>query len=80
MTMQKFRNALCEFWKIKVEYAINKGELDNAINRFLNGDTLDLSLHISLLPNDVIFMNLLLDNKITNKTLKKMRKCWNKGE
>ena len=76
--IKRFRKACLEFWKYKLSYAVEKGEFDNYIIDFLNGDLLRLSFVISFLPNDVLFMRALLDMDITDDILKKIKKKWRK--
>lgn len=76
--IEKFREAFKTFILIKTSYRIDRGELDECIKEFCNGDNLTIDFSIDLIANDILFMKTLAGTKINKKTLDKVRKIWDK--
>jgi len=75
----KFRDAIAEFSVIKLGYRIKRGDYDRAFKSFLSADSKDaceFTFTIQLLPNDILFMRLLLGEKITPDILSKLKAIW----
>lgn len=76
--IKSFRNALKVLLLPKLNYRIDNGEFDDIIKKFLDGDTLQINLGISLLPNDILVMRYLAEGNIDKKVLKKVINLWKK--
>jgi len=74
--LKQFRKAFKVFSLEKISWRIDNGQMDYHIEEFLKGDTLEIGLKITFLPNDVIFMRTLLGLEITPEIRKKMHKMW----
>jgi len=77
--LTRFRNAVKEFSATKLTYRIERGDYDQAFKSFLSADSKDarsFTFKIDLLPNDILFMRLLLGEKITPEILPKLKAIW----
>ena len=81
-SIPKFRSALGNFLKLKLDYRLNRGEFDHVIEKFLSGDfegdTFTITQGVSLITNDVPFMNLLLGNSVAPGLKRRLYKLWDK--
>lgn len=74
--ISKFRKAFKRFLFLKFAYWIDKGDFDQRIDCFLNGDTLTVSFDVSFIPNDVIFMRTLAGLQCPPDVIKKIHAAW----
>jgi len=76
----KFREAFKKFTVIKLEHRFDQGEFDGRIEMFLNGNDLEITSVVTLISNDILFMNFLADGEISEETLKKVKEMWIKDK
>ena len=76
--LDRFKSGVLKFWGHKMAYRIARGDFDSVFKRFLEGDSISFDLSLSFIPNDVIFMNALIGNKISPTVLRKVRRLWDK--
>ena len=74
----QFREAFKQLLIEKTKWRIDRGQMDEHIKDFLNGDALDLDFSISLLPNDIIFMTALIGRHMNNEKRTKIYSLWDK--
>jgi len=77
----RFRNAVKEFATTKLAYRIERGDYDQAFQAFLSANIEDecgFTFKIDLLSNDILFMRLLLGERITPEILSRLKKIWDK--
>ena len=76
----RFRNTMKEFCVTKLGYWIERGTYDRAFQSFLNADSeeCEFTFRISLFPNDIMVMRLLLGEKMTPEILSKLKNIWDK--
>lgn len=76
----RFRNVIKEFCVTKLEYWVERGTYDSAFQSFLNAGSKDceFNFRISLFPNDIMVMRLLLGEKMTPEILSRLKKIWDK--
>jgi len=77
----RFRNAVAEFMTTKLAYGIKRGDYDRAFQAFLSADIKDeceFTFKIHLINNDILFMRLLLGERITPEILSRLKELWDK--
>lgn len=62
--MIKFREAIKKFLIYRICERIDDGEFDPVIKSFLEGDSISIDLSVNFIPNDIIFMRILMGDTI----------------
>jgi len=79
----RFRNAVKEFVTTKLAYGIERGNYDQAFQAFLSAnikDKCEFTFKLHFVSNDILFMRLLLGERITPEILSRLKKIWDKEE
>jgi len=74
--LSDYREAFKTFVIKKFSWKFDRGDFDNLIRGFMEGDSLEINMKIETIPNDIIFMRALARKEITPEIEKKVRNLW----
>lgn len=77
--LQKFKEGVKVLMNERMNYRIDKGEFDSIFRTFLDGDSLTFTMELEFRPNDIMFMNSLIGNGVTDEVRQKVRALWDKA-
>ena len=72
-TFNEVKNALRKTLHILIDLDFEDGKLDEAIKSFLDAEKMQISLTFHLNPNDVIFVRNLMNDRVSQKVLNKVK-------
>lgn len=70
------RRAVLEYWRHRLEWLLDQGDYDAILEAFLDGQTLNIALELSMTANDILMFNALLGTTPPQSALEAVKDAW----